>query len=143
MGVLLGLALLLPGQSQADAPAKAWDAGALAQIIQRFTIQTKHIQESVGRHVESAAKDSPRRIVLDDVYDIHHRAISLESAVRSGQGRDQAEPVFRRLLASVQNARRDAASFPEIQEASGAIGKARELLAEMYGYFYAGPMPEN
>jgi hypothetical protein len=130
------LALGSPAWSQA--PAKAWDPKALTPLVHRFVAETKHIQESVGLHVEEAAPDSPRRIVLNDVYSIHHRAVSLETALRAGQGRDETEPVFRRLVDGVKNARQDAKRFPEIEKARRHIDKADELLKEMAGYYAVG-----
>ena len=133
--VALGLLAALPAGA---ASTKAWDEKAVAQLAHEFTLQTKLIQESVGPHVEQAAPNSPRRIVLNDVYEIHHRAVSLETGVRAGLGREQTEPVFRRILGSVRNAKQDAKRFPEIEKARKPIEEAHKLLAELGAYYGEG-----
>ncbi len=130
------LAATAPASGQGA--AKAWDQEAMVGLTKRFLEQTKHIQEGVGRHVEEAAPDSPRRIVLDDVYAIHHRGVALATAVGAGQGRDLTEPIFRRLMSGVQNARQDAKRFPEIEAVRSYIDKANELLGEMAAYYGSG-----
>ena len=137
LGVVVVLGLLAAPASAA-APAKPWNQQEVAQLAQRFTLQTKRIQEVVGKHLEEAEKNSPRRVVLHDVYEIHHRAVSLESGVRAGLGRDGTEPVFRRILSSVEHARQDAKRFPEIEEAREHIDEANRLLAELGAYYGEG-----
>ena len=51
--------------------------------------------------------------------------------MRAGLGREQTEPVFRRILGSVRNAQKDAKRFPEIEE-------AHKLLAELGAYYGEG-----
>ena len=130
---------LVPGVALADAheakPAKDWDADAIARQLQRMSVETNKMQNKLGRHLEGAEENSPRRIVLHDVYEIHHRVISLRMGVRNGLGRDQTEPVFRRLLGSVRNARQDAASFPEIEEIRKHTDEANTILADLEGYW--------
>jgi hypothetical protein len=133
--VLLAALVLFTAPPAGAAPTRPWDAEEVAQLAQRFTVQTKHIQESVGRHVEQAAPNSPRRVVLDDVYEIHHRAISLDTGVRAGLGRDQTEPVFRRLLGDVRNAQQDAKRFPEIEKVRKHVDEAHRILVELNAYY--------
>jgi len=130
--VALGLLAALPAGA---ASTKAWDEKAVSQLAHEFTLQTKLIQESVGPHVEQAAPNSPQRIVLNDVYEIHHRAVSLETGVRAGLGRDQTEPVFRRILDGVRNAKKDAKRYPEIEKARKHIEEAHKLLGELGAYY--------
>jgi hypothetical protein len=127
----LVVTLGLGSAAHAQASAAACEGKALAKLAQRFSYETQRIQEAVAEGHEKAPAGSPRRVVLDDVYNIHHRAISLESGLRAGLGVKGTEPVFRRLLDGVANARKDAADFPEIAKASSHVEKANALLAEM------------
>jgi uncharacterized membrane protein YccC len=136
----LALAVLVLGSSPAwsEAPAKAWDQEAVTKLAGRLTEQTLQIQVGVGRHSEGTAADTPRRIVLHDVNFIHRRAISLETALRAGEGHDETEPVFRRLMTGVRNAKQDAKRFPEIEKVRGHIEKAGGLLQELSAYYAVG-----
>ncbi len=116
-------------------PTKEWDDKAVARLLRSLAEETKHVQEKVGRYVSESPEGSPRRIVLHDVYEIHHRVISLESGVRAGLGRRQTEPVFRRMLQGVRNAQRDMQDFPAIEEARRHIEKADALIRELEGYY--------
>ncbi len=134
------LALALPAAAIASShevpkPTKEWDAHAVERLLDQLTKETRALQTGVGKHLEEAEEGSPRRIVLHDVYEIHHRVISLESAVRNGQSREQTEPIFRRLLDGVRNARRDAQAFPEIEAMRSHIDKADAELLELEAYY--------
>ena len=58
--------------------------------------------------------------------------------MRAGLGRDQTEPVFRRILDSVRNAKKDAKRFPEIEKARKHIEEAHKVLAELGAYYGEG-----
>jgi hypothetical protein len=134
--ILLGLALpLAAAGANHEAKQKAWDEDAVEATLVKLAQETSKMKDGLTRHVDEAEVDSARRLVLSDVYEIHHRVISLQSGVRSGLGRDGTEPVFRRLLGSVRNARRDAQKFPEIDQVRSHIDAANELLDELEGYY--------
>lgn len=139
LGLALTLGLILPGVASATSheakPAKDWDAAAVGRQLDRLSSETSKIQNGLGRHLEGEEDDSPRRVVLHDAYEIHHRVISLRMGVRNGLDRKQTEPVFRRLLGSVRNARQDAAAFPEIEEVRPAIDKSNAILKDLEGYY--------
>lgn len=135
------LALVLPTavaaahHEKAEQAATAWDDEAVTSRLVKLTQQTVKLQDGIAKHLEEAEEGSPHRLVLHDIYDIHRRAISLQTGVRAGLGRDGTEPVFRRLLGSVRDARKDAQRYPEVEELRSHIDEANAILDDLERYY--------
>ena len=131
-GVVLGVALLTaPGL----AATAEWDEDEVARLANALGGEFAAIKKGIAERREEADPESARWIVLDDLMQLQHRAVAFEGLVRAGQGRDKTAPVFRRIVTGVENARRDAEAFPEVQKHRHHIERAESLLQELSRYY--------
>ena len=108
----------------------------VAALAHDVAVEAARIKANLAREWDRADKASTRYVILEDLQVLHHRAIALEGLVRSGQGRDKTEPVYRRMLTAVEHARRDSDDFPAIAAQRRHIDAAESALrklADCYG----------
>jgi phage shock protein A len=130
----IGLGSILVA-APASAEPKAWDEAEVAKLANQLVSAVANIKNNVAGRREEADPSSARWVVLDDLMQLQHRAVAFEGLVRSGQGRDKTEPVFRRIRSAVDNARRDAPAFPDVQKQREHIDRAQSALTALTAYY--------
>ena len=113
----------------------AWDEAEVAKLAQQLVVEVAAIKENIAGRRDEADPQSARWVVLDDLMQLQHRVVAFEGLVRAGQGRENTEPVFRRIQTAVDNARRDAPAFPEVQKQREHIDRAAAALTALSSYY--------
>jgi hypothetical protein len=132
-GVLLGATA-----ARAAAEAIPWDQQKVIRLTRDLTLQASKVKDGIRSEYDIADKESARYFVLHDVMDIHHRSIALLGLLRAGKGREESEPLFRRIQSLVEHAQRDMQRFPEIEKQRKHIDAADAKLAELAAYYSGG-----
>jgi hypothetical protein len=113
----------------------AWDEAEVAKLAHQLVVEVAAIKDDIAGRREEADPHSARWIVLDDLMQLQHRTVAFEGLVRAGQGRDNTEPVFRRIQTAVDHARRDAPAFPDVQKQRKHIDRAESALKMLSSYY--------
>ncbi len=109
-----------------------WNAKRVANLARSLVIAVKNIK--VGMRVD-AKLTHPHQVVLQDLGILQHRVVAFEGFVRSGVGRDETEPMFRRIMDVVEQTRQDVGLIPSVKKHERDIAKAEKTLAELARYY--------
>lgn len=111
--------------------AGEWNQEKAIEEANKLVRYSKELKAGVAKDYEKGDKESARNAVLRSLMDIHHLAVALQSGLRSGQGASETEWIYKRIRQSVDNARADAARFPEVEKERATIDKANAALDEL------------
>jgi len=132
VGAGMGAALLAgPGYAE----PVAWDKAEVAKLADQLVVEVRAIKNNIAGRRDEADPHSARWIVLDDLMQLQERAVAYEGLVRAGEERAETEPVYRRIVTAVDNARRDAPGFPEIQQQHERLERVAAVLKALSGYY--------
>ncbi len=113
----------------------AWNEAEVAKLASELAVEVASMKKNIAGRRDEADPNSARWVVLDDLMQLQHRVVAFEGLVRAGQGRDNTEPVFRRIRTAVDNARRDAPAFPDLQKQRKHIDRAQSALNALSAYY--------
>jgi hypothetical protein len=130
---LLSVVVAAPGFAE----PVAWNEAKVAKLASQLVFEVSKIKDNIAGRRDEADPNSARWVVLDDLMQLQHRVVAFEGLVRAGQGRDNTEPVFRRIRTAVDNARRDAPAFPELQKQREHIDRAQYALNALSVFYDA------
>ncbi len=137
LAAVAAVAMLVGTASPTRAEPREWDQKKVAHLVNQVLTAVSYMKKAVAAEWDRADKTSARYIVLNDLMIVHHRLVALLGLVRSGEGREKTEPVYRRVKTAVGHARRDANTFPVLEEQQSRIDAAEAALAQL-AEFYEG-----
>ncbi|MGI9590794.1 MAG: hypothetical protein ACR2P8_05460 [Myxococcota bacterium] len=131
------LAALACASAAPQGDLKPWDQEQVTLLAVNLASAATDARNAARRDPNVAASRD-RRVLryLDALRRVETGTIQLATALQSGQGREQTEPIATRVRGFVRDARQHGFALPQTIQTRDAIAPAEKLLEELAPYWF-------